>query len=64
MLKLKHLKVGQEINFNILCPGRQHPIAMRGKIGALSPLFGGHIHIEKGAVSQEEFIVRLETLTQ
>ena len=60
MIKLKHLKVGQEIKFEVKSPAREAPIRMQGKIGAISPIFGGHIHIEKGAVCEDEFIIRLE----
>ena len=62
MPKLKHLKIGQEIKFEVSTPGRENPMRMKGKIGSISPIFGGHIHIEKGAVCEDEFIVRLESI--
>ena len=61
-MKLKHLKIGQEIKFEIKGTQREHPITVIGKIESIKDLFGGLVYIEPGAVCQDGFIVRADSL--
>lgn len=61
--KIKNLKIGEEIKFEIKNPNWTNPITMIGKIKALqSNRFNGVLCIEKGAVSEDEFIIRVESI--
>lgn len=60
--KSKDIEIGEEITFDITNPNWSHPITMRGKVKALQKRFNGLVFIEKGAVSEDEFIIRVESI--
>lgn len=61
--KLKDYKVGQEITFEVINPNWKYPLTMKGTIKALqSNRFNGMVCIEKGAVSEDEFVIRVESI--
>lgn len=55
-------KVGDEITFEIRQNMRENPIVIKGKVAAVNNNFGGHIYVEKGATTEEQFIIRRELI--
>ena len=62
MNKALSLKKGDKIEFEILNPNWANPLTMKGVVGEVSNDFGGRIHIQKGAIAQDEFIIRLSSI--
>ena len=61
--KIKDFEVGDNITFDIKNPSWKHPITMKGKIKAIqADRFNGMVCIEKGAVSEDEFVIRVESI--
>lgn len=61
-LKSKMPKVGEERFFEIKNPNWRHPIKMKGIVKAVQNRFTGLVVFEKGSVSEDEFILSVDSI--
>ena len=58
----KILKIGDEVRFELKNDNWKHNITMKGVVKEFSNKFGGIVYLEKGSVSEDEFIIRVDSL--
>ena len=61
-MKKKMPKPGDQIEFNITNPNWANPLPMRGVVEAVEKKFEGMICVSKGAVTEEQVLIRLNSL--
>lgn len=60
--KSKEDLVGKEVSFEIKNPNWAHAIKMKGRVKSVQNRFNGFLCIEKGSISEDEFLIRVESI--